>query len=52
MNGVDDHFICAICIGTVIDPIKCGGPCESLYCTKCIKKWCEKERSCPKKCGG
>jgi hypothetical protein len=48
--GVDDHFLCAICLSLVNDPVKCGGACESLFCRSCIESWCKRENSCPKKC--
>merc|ERR1711935_484143 len=35
--GILCDFVCMMCCGIVIDPIKCV-QCETLYCSKCLPK--------------
>jgi len=50
VNRINPHFLCGICMEIVTDPIKCDGPCESLFCNKCIRKWKLRNDTCPQKC--
>ena len=47
------NFVCMLCYGIVIDPIKCL-KCDSLFCKRCVnKKRLERGKlKCYKKCGG
>lgn len=46
-----DFFVCPICANVVRDPLECSG-CQSVFCTRCIEPWREKNEHCPKKCKG
>jgi hypothetical protein len=49
---VIDKYICILCYGIVIDPIKCLN-CETLICSRCVnhEKIEEQRMKCFKKCG-
>ena len=34
-DDILQNFVCMICYGVVIDPVKCQG-CETLYCRSCL----------------
>ena len=34
---LEDHFLCLVCLGVVLDPIECI-KCETLYCKECIPR--------------
>ena len=59
IDGLLQNFVCLICYGVALDPVKCTG-CETIYCSACLPKYLfdksikpkyHEKYSCHKKCG-
>ena len=39
VSGVDEHFVCMVCLMVVVNPENQCDLCENLTCASCITQW-------------
>ena len=44
-------YICHICYNASIQVTKCEGPCQNIFCMKCLSDWVQLSTTCTSKCG-